>query len=69
MDRVEYCQVCQLFNITGKQTVKFDGMLFYPKALELTYNKNGTPKYTAVLQSTTALRSIVKARVEKVEAI
>lgn len=69
MDRVDYCQVCQMYNIMGKHTVKYDGVEYHPKALQLTYNKDGTPKYTAVLQSVTARHSIVHCRLEAVEPV
>lgn len=69
MDRVDYCRVCQAYNITGQNTVIHDGFEYYPKALELSYDKNGTPVYTAKLLSKTCRHSVCYAKLENVEHV
>ena len=41
MDAVTYSRISQAYNITGQHTVMHNGFEWYPKALEITYDRNG----------------------------
>jgi hypothetical protein len=69
MDRAMYLKICQAYNITGQHTVKHDEFEYYPKALELTYDKDGNPIYSAKLISKTSRHSVCYAKLENIEHI
>lgn len=69
MNRVDYCAVCQAYNITGQNTVIHDEFEWYPKALEITYDGNGEAVYSAKLISKTARHSVRYAKLENVKHV